>query len=91
LFAVFAAEIWKDNFRISFMSQRALVKIEMPFSVEQFKLPKGVNKRLQDLLDRQDRGEKLTSAEKNEAEGLVDLAEMLSLLRLRSERVRREA
>ncbi len=73
------------------MVQRALVKIEMPFSVEQFKLPKGVNKRLQNLLDRQDKGEKLTTAEKKEAEGLVDLAEMLSLLRLRSERVSRES
>jgi len=73
------------------MTQRALVKIEMPFSVGQFKLPKGVNNRLQELLDRQDRGEKLTSSEKKEAEGLVDLAEMLSLLRLRSERVWRES
>lgn len=73
------------------MMPNTLVKIEMPFSVEQFKLPKGVDKRLQELLDRQDRGEKLTSAEKKEAEGLVDLAEMLSLLRLRSERVWRES
>ena len=71
------------------MSQRALVKIEMPFSVEQFKLPKAVDTRLQTLLDRQDGGEKLTVAERKEAEGLVDLAEMLSLLRLRSERVER--
>ena len=73
------------------MTQHALVKIEMPFSIEQFKLPKGVNNRLQQLLDRQDKGEKLTSAEKKEAEGLVDLAEMLSLLRLRSERVWRNS
>jgi hypothetical protein len=73
-----------------FMVQRALVKIEMPLSVEQFKLPKAVNNRLQQLLDRQDKGEKLTSAERKEAEGLVNLTEMLSLLRLRSERVWRE-
>ena len=73
------------------MAQGALIKIEIPFSVEQFKLPKGVNNRLQELLDRQDRGEKLTPAEKKEAEGLVDLAEMLSLLRLRSERALRES
>jgi hypothetical protein len=73
------------------MAQKALIKIEMPFSVEQFKLPKGVNNRLQDLLDRQDKGEKLTTAERKEAEGLVDLAEMLSLLRLRSARVLRES
>ena len=73
------------------MLPNTLVKIEMPFSVEQFRLPKGVDKRLQELLDRQDRGEKLTNAEKKEAEGLVDLAEMLSLLRLRSKRVWRES
>ena len=73
------------------MSRRASIKIELPFPIEQFKLPKGVDKRLQDLLDRQDKGEKLTAAEKNEAQGLVDLAEMLTLLRLRSERVQRES
>lgn len=72
------------------MSQNAVIEIEIPLSVRQFKLPKGVNNRLQDLLDRQDRGEKLTAAEKREAEGLVDLAEMLSLLRMRSQRVSRE-
>jgi hypothetical protein len=72
------------------MIQNTLVRVEMPFSSGQFKLPKGVDNRLQELLDRQDRGEKLTSAEKKEAQGLVDLSEMLSLLRLRSERVWRE-
>ena len=73
------------------MAQHALVEIEIPLSVKQFKLPKGVNKRLQTLLDRQDNGDKLTSAEKKEAEGLVDLSEMLTLLRLRSQRAWREA
>ena len=73
------------------MAQRALISIEMPPSVQNFKLPKGVDKRLQNLLDRQDRGEKLTVGEKKEAEGLVDLAEMLSLLRLRSQRTFRDA
>ena len=53
-------------------------------------LPKGVDKRLQSLLDRQDQGEKLTPAERLETEGLVNLAELLSLLRLRAERVSRE-
>ena len=69
------------------MSQHALVEIEMPSGLEQFKLPQGVNTRLQELLDRQDRGETLTTGERQEAEGLVDLAEMLSLLRLRAQRV----
>lgn len=73
------------------MNESMTIEIELPASVKQFKLPKGVNKRLQDLLDRQDQGEKLTRFEKNEAEGLVDLAEMLTLLHLRSQRVKRES
>ena len=36
------------------------VKLEIPAELHQLKLPLGVNERLQDLLDRQDRGEKLT-------------------------------
>lgn len=68
------------------MVRNLTVKIDMPISAEQIRLPKGVNDRLQKLLDRQDRGEKLTSAELKEADGLVELAEMLSLMRLRTER-----
>ena len=73
------------------MIESTTIEIEVPASVKNFKLPKGVDKRLQDLLDRQDQGERLTQFEKNEAEGLVDLAEMLTLLRLRSQRVKRES
>ncbi|MGE0887212.1 MAG: hypothetical protein AB7P14_27125 [Blastocatellales bacterium] len=69
------------------MSQHALVEIEMPMGLEQFKLPDGVNDRLQELLDRQDRGDALTGNERREAEGLVEMAEMLSLLRLRAQRI----
>jgi hypothetical protein len=64
------------------MSQYALVEIELPVALEQFKLPEGVNDRLQQLLTRQDQGESLSANERKEAEGLVELAEMLSLLRL---------
>src|SRR5580704_15814690 len=63
-----------------------LVELEIPGDIEQFKLPPGVNDRLQELLDRQDSGETLSSNERKEAEGLVELAEMLSLLRLRAQR-----
>lgn len=49
-----------------------------------------MNKRLEQLLDRQDSGERLTTAERQEAEGLVNLAELLSLLRLRARRVGRQ-
>ncbi|MBS1808740.1 MAG: hypothetical protein JST84_11155 [Acidobacteria bacterium] len=69
------------------MPQHARVEIEVPIAVERLKLPSGVNRRLQTLLDRQDAGEQLTAAERKEAEGLVELAEMLSLLRLRAQRV----
>ncbi len=72
------------------MSQQVLVEIEMPAALNRFKLPSGVNARLQKLLDRQDNGETLSASERREAEGLVELAEFLSLLRLRSNRVRRE-
>ncbi len=69
------------------MAQHALVEIEMPLALERFKLPDSVNRRLQTLLDRQDGGRMLTAAERKEAEGLVELAEMLSLLRLRAQRI----
>jgi hypothetical protein len=72
------------------MSQHVLVEIEMPAGLDDFKLPPGVDERLQELLDRQDRGETLTDNERKEAEGLVDLAELLSLLRLRAQRIWRE-
>ena len=70
------------------MTRRQSVRIEfeMPNDLKRFRLPKGVNHRLTELLDKQSRLGKLTPAERREAEGLVDLAEMLTLLRLRAER-----
>jgi hypothetical protein len=53
------------------------------------RLPPAVAARLQALLDRQDSGQPLTSLERDEAEGLVNLAELLTLLRLRAERTSR--
>ena len=72
------------------MSQSVSVEIEMPTELAQFRLPAGVNERLETLLDRQDQGQPLTVNERAEAEGLVNLAESLSLLRLRAERAARE-
>lgn len=63
----------------------------MPVSAEKIRLPKAVDDRLQTLLDRQDGGDKLSSTERKEAEGLVELAELLTLMRLRSERVVKES
>jgi len=71
------------------MAQHVVIELEMPSDLERFTLPEGVKQRLQSLLDRQDQGEELTPAERVEAEGLVDLAELLSLLRLRAQRAAR--
>lgn len=62
------------------------IEVDLPADLARFRLPEAVAARLQALLDRQDRGQALTEGERAEAEGLVDLAELLTLLRLRAER-----
>jgi hypothetical protein len=73
------------------MSRVVAIELEIPDDLARFQLPPGVQARLQGLLDRQDDGATLTMAERQEAEGLADLAELLSLLRLRAERARESA
>lgn len=68
------------------MAESMLIELQMPGDLARFALPTGVQTRLRDLLDRQDGGQPLTAAERSEAEGLVSIAELLSLLRLRTER-----
>jgi len=68
------------------MSEHVFIEVELPADLARFRLPEGVNQRLQALLDRQDSGNDLTDAERREAEGLVNLVELLSLLRLRAQR-----
>ena len=53
----------------------------IPAGLSGFKLPRGVQRRLTSLLDRQDAGQALSAEERREAEGLVELAEFLSLLK----------
>jgi hypothetical protein len=69
--------------------------VEIPIGLAQFQLPAAVHERLQFLLDsaeptlreRQDAGTQLSESERLEAEGLVELTEFLSLLKLRSQQV----
>ena len=68
------------------MPSSVKIEIEIPSDLVWFRLPDGVQERLRMLLDKQDGGQLLTDAERREAEGLVDLADLLSLLRLRAER-----
>ena len=72
------------------MSSPITLQVEMPEGMEQFRLPEGVNLRLQILLDKQDEGSQLTHNECKETEGLVALSKWLSLLRLQSQRLSAE-
>ena len=67
------------------MSRTITIELEMPDELPRFQLPPAVQIRLQTLLDQQDRGQRLTIAERAKAEGLVNIAETLSLLKLRAE------
>jgi hypothetical protein len=68
------------------MSQHVVIEVEIYSDLERVGLPEGVNRRLQSLLDLQDRGESLSETERVEAEGLVDLADLLALIKLRARR-----
>ena len=67
-------------------SAKVDLEIEVPEDLARLRLPEGVDRRLQALLDKQDGGASLTPDEQAEAEGLVDLADLLTLLRLRVSR-----
>ena len=60
---------------------------EISAELARFALPAGVPTRLHALRDQQDAGTPRTPAERQEAEGLVELAEFLSLLHLRARRL----
>lgn len=62
-----------------------LVELDVPRDWRKFRLPPALADRLQQLLDSQDRNGKLTRAERREAEALVELTDMLSLMKLRAE------
>ena len=63
------------------------LEVELPDDLPRLRLPRAVAARLQALLDRQDSGQPLSGQEREEAEGLVNMAELLTLLRLRAERM----
>jgi hypothetical protein len=67
------------------MSKAASIRLELPDDLDNIHLPDGVEHRLNSLLHKQDNGNPLSDDERREAEGLVELADFLSLLRLRAE------
>lgn len=68
------------------MAQAIQFEVNVPDDLATFRLPTAVQRRLTDLLDRQDQGHDLSEQERSEAEGLVELSDLLSLLKLRAER-----
>jgi hypothetical protein len=64
------------------------LEVELPEDFQRLRLPAAVAARLKSLLDRQDAGETLSPEDRDEAEGLVNVAEFLTLLKLRAERLR---
>ena len=73
------------------MSQTIRFELELPAELALLRLPKGVDRRLHQLLDKQDSGQQLTADELREAEGLAELNDLISLLRLRSERLSKQS
>jgi hypothetical protein len=69
------------------MTSIVQIEIELPEDLARFRPPEGVQERVNILLDKQDEGQPLTDSERREAEGLASLADLLSLLRLRAERI----
>ena len=69
------------------MESPMTIRIEWPADLSRLTLPKAVQSRLQALLDQQSEDSPLSEKEREEAQGLVDVSETLTLLRMRAERV----
>ena len=67
------------------------IHLELPEDWETLQLPEALHERLRDLLDRQDDQGSLSSQERREAEALVQLVDMLALMRLRAEAVQKRS
>lgn len=68
------------------MGQAVVVRLDLPKDWRHFHMPPVLRDRLQELLDRQDEKARLSRAERREAQALVELSEMLTLLKLRAAR-----
>lgn len=59
------------------------ILLHVPAHLAALPFPEALDRRLHALLDKRDRGEHLTDDEQAEAEALVEVSELLALLRLR--------
>lgn len=65
------------------------IEVDLPEDWAHFTLPPALDARLTKLLDQQDQTGVLEESQKQEAEALCKLVDMLALLRLRAERASR--
>ena len=65
-----------------------MVELELPQNWKRFRLPAALKGRLNSLLDEQDRTGKLRTAKREEARALTELADFLSLMKLRAVRAK---
>lgn len=66
------------------VDRTVFVELDLPGSWRKFRLPRALDRRLRDLLDRQDRDGKLSARDRQEAEALVELVDILTLMKARS-------
>jgi hypothetical protein len=66
------------------MARSIFVELDLPKPWRNFRLPPALHDRLQELLDRQDREGKLLARERREAEALVELVDLLTLMKIRA-------
>jgi hypothetical protein len=64
------------------MSHTVQLTVPMPANLARLRFPKALDNRLHFLLDEQGRKGRLTAGERKEAEGLAQMASMLSILKL---------
>jgi hypothetical protein len=72
------------------MTRSVVVELDLPKDWRRFRLPRALDERLQELLDKQDLEGRLTRRERREATALTELVDMLSVMRVRARLARRK-
>ncbi len=69
---------------------KALFELDLPEVLNELRFPKRLDDRLHSLLDKQNEAGQLSPEEFEEAEYLVELSQLVSVLRMRAQRAERE-
>ncbi len=71
------------------MSRSVVVELQLPGDIGRLSMPPALHARLQYLLDLQDRNGKLSGMERREARALTEMADLMTLMKLRARRASR--